>query len=132
MLQTLSGYSGIFHISYLEEALIFCYFAAYFLKYKVSQILECLLFQIFGSMVSNEKKEKGSNFTKIDVTLNQKVVVTKSFYPTVEYANLLPKIGGALGLWLGIGVVQLFSFSVNFLSVLNNVLSALFIKETIK
>ena len=83
-------------------------------------------------MVSNTKKDKGSHFTTIDVTLNQKVVVTKSFYPTAEYANLLPIIGGALGLWLGIGVVQLFKFSVNFLSVLNNVLSELFMKETIK
>ena len=77
-------------------------------------------------MVSDTKKTIGeSNYTTIDITFNQKVVITESFYPSVNYADLLPKIGGSLGLWLGIGVIQLFSLTTHFISVLTDTISTL-------
>ena len=64
-------------------------------------------------MVSNDKLDESSNFTIIDITF----VVTRSPYPSMDYTTLLPKVGGALGLWLGLGVIQLFSSAVNLFSV---------------
>ena len=41
-------------------------------------------------------------------TLNQKVEVTESYIPEFSVASFFADLGGSLGLWLGVGAVQLF------------------------
>ena len=51
---------------------------------------------------------------------DQTVTVTESFYPSLSFTKLFADLGGSLGLWLGVGIVQLFSYSLQFLSYLKN------------
>ena len=85
----------------------------FYSKHKGFTLSFWLIFQVFGTMVSNDKLDESSNFTIIDITF----VVTRSPYPSMDYTTLLPKVWGALGLWLGLGVIQLFSSAVNLFSV---------------
>ena len=50
--------------------------------------------------------------TGFDLTLDQIVTVTESFYPSFSLLEFLTMMGGAVGLWLGIGVVQMVHLSV--------------------
>ena len=45
--------------------------------------------------------------TGFDLTLDQIVTVTESFYPSFSLLEFLTMMGGAVGLWLGMGVVQM-------------------------
>ena len=42
----------------------------------------------------------------IDLSFDQNVVITESFYPNFSPLAFLTMMGGALGLWLGMGVLQ--------------------------
>ena len=64
-----------------------------------------VLFQISGARISSQNVE--GNVTIFDLTLDQIVTVTESFYPTFSPLEFLTFMGGAVGLWLGIGVVQM-------------------------
>ena len=44
-----------------------------------------------------------------ELTLNQEVRITESFIPPFSLVTFLADTGGALGLWLGVGAVQLLS-----------------------
>ena len=53
-----------------------------------------------------------TNETKFDFTFDQTVTITETFYPNFEGLDFLSKTGGAVGLWLGLGLVQLVEYVV--------------------
>ena len=57
------------------------------------------------------------SYTKFDLTFDQAVTVTESYYPSPSLTKLLAELGGSLGLWLGVGVVQLWLYATNFISI---------------
>ena len=54
------------------------------------------------------------NWTLFDLHFDQKVSITESFYPPLSFSELFSSIGGALGLWLGVGVMQIFGYASSF------------------
>ena len=52
-------------------------------------------------------------YSILDVTLDQVVTVTESRYPEMSFTKLLSEIGGSLGIWLGMGIIQLCVMVVN-------------------
>ena len=65
--------------------------------------------QIVGAQLSYQSQE---NKTTFDLTMDQEVTVTESFYPSFSPLTFFTVMGGALGLWLGVGVVQVVSYVV--------------------
>ena len=47
------------------------------------------------------------DFSTLAITINQKVTTTESYIPDFSPATFLAELGGSLGLWLGVGVVQI-------------------------
>ena len=43
----------------------------------------------------------------VDITLDQTVTITESFYPGLSVTKLISSLGGSLGFWLGLGIIQL-------------------------
>ena len=64
-----------------------------------------LLFQILGSFIEMVILE--NNQTIFDFTFDQSVIISESFYPDPSLTRLLAEVGGSLGLWLGVGIIQL-------------------------
>ena len=46
------------------------------------------------------------------IQINQKVEVTESYIPEFSISMFLAGLGGSVGLWLGVGVVQLLNLGV--------------------
>ena len=64
-------------------------------------------------MVSDE--ESYYAYSVLDITLDQVVTVTESNYPKMSFTKFFSDIGGSLGLWLGMGIIQLCVIAVNLL-----------------
>ena len=62
-------------------------------------------------MVSREKNS--NEFTTIDITFDQLVTISKTFYPRLSFTKLFTDLGGSLGLWLGVGLKQMCLFGLN-------------------
>ena len=48
----------------------------------------------------------GENESMFDLTFEQDVEVLEYFYPEFSISTFLSNLGGTLGLWLGVGVLQ--------------------------
>ena len=64
--------------------------------------------------------QRSSKKTQFDLTFDQTVTITESFYPSPSFTRLFAELGGSLGLWLGVGAVQLFSLSLQFVTYLKS------------
>ena len=53
--------------------------------------------------------------SKFEITIEDVVIITEFFYPTMTLSDFLSKVGGTVGLWLGMGAVQLYIYCNNFL-----------------
>ena len=56
--------------------------------------------------------------TIVKLTLDQTVAITESFYSPLSWTKLFTDLGGSLGLWLGVGMTQLFVSLVNIVLVI--------------
>ena len=56
---------------------------------------------------------KFSKYPKIELTFEKSILVTKTFYPSISLTKMFSGLGGALGLWLGVGILQLFANGVD-------------------
>ena len=55
----------------------------------------------------SDESDVSEERTVFDLTFDQTVIVTKSFYPPLSFTTLFTQLGGSLGLWLGIGMMQM-------------------------
>ena len=71
----------------------------------------CLETKLAGMMTTERywKKTHSSFF----LTLDQTVTITETRFPQLDVAKLFAELGGTLGLWLGLGVIQMISFGLN-------------------
>ena len=58
------------------------------------------------------------NETKIQMTFDQTVTVTESFYAGISPTRIFSDLGGSLGLWLGLGAIQLCQNAIEYLSLI--------------
>ena len=70
-----------------------------------------LYLQIQGALVS-QKFLDNSNLSVFDFTLDPTVTITEAYYPEFDLVSFLSKTGGAVGFWLGLGMVQLVQYVV--------------------
>ena len=55
------------------------------------------------------------NVSKFDITIEEAVILTELYYPSMTLSDFLSQVGGTIGLWLGMGAIQLFIYCNNFL-----------------
>ena len=78
-----------------------------------------ILFQIIGTKLIEEPFYR--NFTKFEITFDKTVTVNRSFYPSPSIYHVVAELGGCLGLWLGVGIVQI---SLQGLNIMGNTLQS--------
>ena len=76
-----------------------------FLGICIFTIYNLFLLKIFGAEIS--KRRDDHHVSTLDITIKQSVTVTEYFFPEFSVSLFLSSMGGALGLWLGLGVLQL-------------------------
>ena len=66
--------------------------------------------QIYGASVSEGNNQY--NESVVDLTLDQTITFTEVFFPPPSLTAFLTELGGSLGLWLGLGFIQLCTWSI--------------------
>ena len=62
-------------------------------------------FKISGSLITSKKwKNYPTGFM---ISLDHSVSIKESFYPPLSISELFSEMGGSIGLWLGIGLLQI-------------------------
>ena len=58
-------------------------------------------------------KTNPCNLSTLLLTLSSKVLVTRTDFPEFRLASFLSEVGGSMGLWLGLGMVQALELVIN-------------------
>ena len=72
-------------------------------------------------MVARDKVASSPR-TYIDIAFDQEVTVTESYYPELSFTTLFAEVGGSMGLWLGLGLLQFATLVVNASTVFGSIL----------
>ena len=64
-----------------------------------------------------------NRYSGVDLALDTVVSVEEFFYPSLSLSKLFSDLGGALGLWLGVGLMQLCFNLMDFMKYLSTFLS---------
>ena len=86
-----------------------------FIKYFISYII----LKVKGVMTEHER----SRDNIITIFFDQTVDVTEYYYPQFSLTDFLSNVGGCLGLWLGLGVIQMGEFLTQGLQKLHHLFS---------
>ena len=65
----------------------------------------CTSHRVLASYLGDTLRNK--NYSEIVLTLSETVLVTSTSYPEFRLGVALAEVGGAMGLWLGLGVLQI-------------------------
>ena len=60
--------------------------------------------------------------TRIMITFDQTVSITESFYPALSISELFSDMGGSIGLWLGVGLLQICFYMLDFIEYMKSVI----------
>ena len=60
--------------------------------------------------------------TRIMITFDQTVSITESFYPALSISELFSDMGGSIGLWLGVGLLQICYYLMDFIEYIKSVI----------
>ena len=71
-----------------------------------SLIKKILYWQVYGRFIGSVGQ---TDFSMILLTINPTVTVTEHFIPEFSLSSFFADLGGSLGLWLGLGAVQILS-----------------------
>ena len=71
------------------------------------------------SSLIQKNRESTRFYSFIEITFDQAVTVKESFYKSLSYSELFSSLGGALGLWLGVGIMQIIEHIVKCGSTIN-------------
>ena len=69
-----------------------------------------ILIQVEGALY--KKKSYGHYGSRLELSIKDKIVITKQFYPPLSVMTLFSSLGGVLGLWLGMGMMQLLDYGI--------------------
>ena len=103
-------FSIIFFLFFLEHfpyPMTFLYELDIWLNWLLTSF--CLV-KVHGSPISEQRADSHSF---IDLTFIQAISVTESFYKSLSYSELFSSLGGSLGLWLGVGIMQIIEHVAN-------------------
>ena len=70
-----------------------------------------------GSKLFSESSSR--NYSTFNLSFKQTVEITESFYPELSYTELFSSLGGTLGFWLGIGILQIIEYGLNIASIID-------------
>ena len=72
-------------------------------------------------VTANEISEKrtAANWSYLTISLDQTVSLHRSSFPSFNWSTYLAALGGAVGLWLGLGIMQLIQMVVEKFQPLN-------------
>lgn len=79
----------------------------------------CMSTKVSGVITSNQFFSK--NFTFVNLAFDSVVKVEEYFYPQFSIVEFLSSIGGSLGLWLGVGVLQITNMISRIMSCIQNI-----------
>ena len=71
-----------------------------------------IVFQAHSSLLGEETNNK---YSVIEIALDQTVATTEYYFPEFNLVDFFASLGGSLGLWLGVGIMQIGVYGSEFI-----------------